>query len=214
MEMTSFAGHYIDERMYLLREGTSVILIDAVKNESADRFLRKINPDEIQIILTHEHIDHIYGVNDLKGKFPCRVLCSKKCGLAIEDFKLNLARYREVILGKYADCSDLDINYRCTADITFEGEYSFEWQGHLFRLRETPGHSEGSVCILYDDNAVFTGDTLLKNDPIITRLPGGARDKYKKYTLPYLQSLSPDIFVYPGHGESARLKDCVMEGVE
>lgn len=214
MKITSFSGRYIDERMYVLADGDQVILIDAAQSEAANEYLARIRPREVRIILTHEHIDHIYGVNQLREQFPCQVLCSKKCGLAIGDSKLNLARYREVVLGKYADCSDLDINYCCMADMTFEGSYMFEWQGHSLCLRETPGHSAGSIGILYDNNTIFTGDTLLKNDPIITRLPGGSRDEYRKYTLPWLRSLSPEIRVYPGHGEPGRLKDCVMEGAE
>lgn len=212
MQLLSFSGQYIDERMYVLRSEKRVILIDAVRNEEADAYLKQIRPDDVWIILTHEHIDHIYGVNDLKEKFPCRVLCSLACGIAIGDPKLNMARYQEVILGRNGARSELDFNYQCSADQTFEETYSFDWQGHSFRLLETPGHSQGSICILLDEGAVFTGDTLLKNDPVITRLPGGDRFAYRQKTLPFLRSLPPDICVYPGHGEAGMLKDCALEG--
>ncbi len=212
MQILSFPGQYIDERMYLLQSGNRVILIDAVRNEEADAYLKQLCPEDIWIILTHEHVDHIYGVNDLREKFPCRVLCSQVCGAAIGSPTLNLARYQEVIFGRDKSCPDLDHEYQCSADQTFEGTYSFDWQGHSFRLLETPGHSKGSICILLDEDAVFTGDTLLKNDPVITRLPGGDRNAYRQKTLPFLRSLPPDICVYPGHGEAGMLKDCALEG--
>lgn len=211
MQILSFPGQCIDERMYLLRSGNRVILIDAVQNREADAYLEQICPDDIWIILTHEHIDHIYGVNVLKEKFPCRVLCSEACGTAIEDPKLNLARYQEVILGRGRNGLDISFEYQCSANQTFEDMYSFQWQNHSLRLRETPGHSPGSICILLDRNAVFTGDTLLKNDPVITRFPGGDRNTYRRSTLPFLRSLPLDIYVYPGHGEAGRLKDCALD---
>lgn len=211
MQILSFPGQYIDERMYVLQSGNRVIMIDAVRNEEADAYLEQVRPDNVWIILTHEHMDHIYGVNDWKEKFPCRVLCSHTCSTAISSPKLNLARYQEVIFGKNRGRSEIDFDYQCRADQTFEEEYSFDWQGHSFRLYETPGHSGGSICILLDDSAVFTGDTLLKNDPVITRLPGGDRNAYRQKTLPFLHSLPPDIYVYPGHGEAGMLKDCALE---
>lgn len=211
MQILSFPGQYIDERMYLLQSGKRIILIDAVRNEKADAYLKQIRPHDVWIILTHEHIDHIYGVNDLKKKFPCRVLCSQMCSAAISDPKLNMARYQEVILGRNDTRSELDFEYRCEADQTFEKKYSFDWQGHMFRLYETPGHSRGSICILLNDSVVFTGDTLLKNDPVITRLPEGDRIAYRQKTLPFLHSLPPDSYVYPGHGEAGMLKDCALE---
>ncbi len=36
MQILSFPGQYINERMYLLQSGKRIILIDAVRNEKAD----------------------------------------------------------------------------------------------------------------------------------------------------------------------------------
>ncbi len=208
-KVAAYPGLYIDEKMYMLCSGKKVLLVDAVFNEDAFQRLEEIRPEEVLIILTHEHIDHIYGVNEWRRKYPCKVLCSAKCAGGIADTKKNLARYKEVLLGDCVKSEDLAVDYVCTADITFENTYEFTWEGHMLELRETPGHSAGSICVMLDKSILFTGDSLLKDDPVITRLPGGSRKDYEDLTLPYLESLDPHVQVYPGHGGPARLEACM-----
>ena len=98
-------------------------------------------------------------------------------------------------------------------DEFFVGERQFDWQGHSIFVRETPGHSPGSICIIIDNQILFTGDSLLKNDPVVFRLPGGNRKDYNAYTLPYLKSLDKDLMVCPGHGEDGILKEFKLEEV-
>jgi glyoxylase-like metal-dependent hydrolase (beta-lactamase superfamily II) len=71
----------------------------------------------------------------------------------------------------------------------------------------TPGHTEGSVCLLVDDERLlFTGDTLFRGSWGRTDLPGGSDDQMVD-SLARLGSLAADLRVLPGHGPGSTMGD-------
>ena len=203
----------IDSRMYILQEDESALIVDPCISKEALLFLKDKNVRDVLVLLTHEHYDHISGVNWLKENFrQMCVLCSKKCGEALDNPCKNLSEFWEALfVGKEEEIRECVQNmniqpYSCKADETFEGEYEFIWQEHKVFLKETPGHSKGSICILVDEKILFSGDTLVTGHETILRLPGGSKKDFAGITLPYLESLDKEIMVYPGHGESQKLK--------
>jgi glyoxylase-like metal-dependent hydrolase (beta-lactamase superfamily II) len=71
-----------------------------------------------------------------------------------------------------------------------------------FRLRvlHTPGHTEGSVCLLAEDDGVlFSGDTLFAAGWGRVDLPGGDADAMVE-SLIRLTGLEDHLGVFPGHG--------------
>ena len=69
----------------------------------------------------------------------------------------------------------------------------------------TPGHSEGSICILID-NILFAVDTVSINSIGRTDLYGGEYEELIK-TKKKIKKLSPDTIICPGHGPFTTLKD-------
>jgi hydroxyacylglutathione hydrolase len=64
----------------------------------------------------------------------------------------------------------------------------------------TPGHTEGSVCLLADsERLLFTGDTLFARGWGRTDLAGGSDDQMVD-SLARLSALARDLKVKPGHG--------------
>ncbi len=64
----------------------------------------------------------------------------------------------------------------------------------------TPGHTEGSVCLLSSEERVlFTGDTLFAGAWGRTDLPGGDQEAMVE-SLARLSTLDPGLNVLPGHG--------------
>jgi hydroxyacylglutathione hydrolase len=62
----------------------------------------------------------------------------------------------------------------------------------------TPGHTDDSICLLVDDQKLFTGDTLFVGECGRTDFPGGnTKNMYE--SLNRLQKLNDNIEVYPGH---------------
>ena len=65
----------------------------------------------------------------------------------------------------------------------------------------TPGHTEGSVCLLATgERLLFTGDTLFAGAWGRTDLPGGSDDQMVE-SLGRLAVLDADLAVLPGHGQ-------------
>jgi hydroxyacylglutathione hydrolase len=64
----------------------------------------------------------------------------------------------------------------------------------------TPGHTEGSVCLLARGERLFlTGDTLFAGGWGRVDLPGGSAEEMVE-SLARLAGLEPDLAVLPGHG--------------
>jgi hydroxyacylglutathione hydrolase len=64
----------------------------------------------------------------------------------------------------------------------------------------TPGHTEGSICLLaHDQRLIFTGDTLFRGGLGRVDLPGASPDAMVE-SLTRLSTLEPDLRVLPGHG--------------
>jgi hydroxyacylglutathione hydrolase len=67
------------------------------------------------------------------------------------------------------------------------------------RVLHTPGHSKDSICLLLDDQFIFTGDTLFVGNCGRVDLPGSdAKEMY--YSLfDKLAKLDEKLILYPGH---------------
>ena len=84
------------------------------------------------ILNTHHHFDHIGGNFELKEKYNCKVVGSKKD--------------RDRIPGIDIEISD--------------GDY-WSFKEHTAQIIEIPGHTSGHIAFFFKSlNAVFTGDTL------------------------------------------------------
>lgn len=87
-----------DNFIYVISNGESCAVIDPGEASPVEQFLTE-NKLRLEVILcTHHHWDHISGVEDLKKKYKCEVLCSA------HDFKQikgadRALKERETIVG-------------------------------------------------------------------------------------------------------------------
>lgn len=73
-------------------------------------------------------------------------------------------------------------------------------------ILHTPGHTEGSVCLLAkSDRLLFTGDTLFCGAWGRTDLPGGSEEQIVD-SLSRLSGLDDDLRVLPGHGNASTME--------
>ena len=74
------------------------------------------------------------------------------------------------------------------------------------RVVHTPGHTEGSVCLLAeDDGRLYSGDTLFAGGWGRVDLPGGDPDAMVD-SIARLAGLDDRIAVYPGHGKATTIR--------
>ena len=75
------------------------------------------------------------------------------------------------------------------------------------QVLHTPGHTEGSVCLLAaGERLLFSGDTLFTGSWGRTDLPGGSDDQMID-SLARLSRLDEDLRVLPGHGRATSIGD-------
>lgn len=184
----------IDSNCYViyLKKKDSCVIVDPGTEDCYDliEFIqrRRLNPE--YILLTHEHFDHIWGVNKLKKKYSLKVLCSDECAERIMDKKKNLSVFYDQ---KGFSLDEPDYSFH-------ENVFSLKWQNKEIELIKTKGHSEGCITI-YIENFIFTGDTIIKNEKTILKLPGSNREELVK-SLNFIKSKCSDkTIVYPGHGD-------------
>lgn len=73
------------------------------------------------------------------------------------------------------------------------------------KVLHTPGHTEGSVCLLSDDDRLLiTGDTLFAGGWGRTDLPGGDAEMMVD-SLSRLATLEEGLMVLPGHGTQSTI---------
>lgn len=144
------------------------------------------------IFLTHEHFDHIWGVNKLKETYNSKIVCSIDCSVRIIDSKKNMSLfYNQIGFETYP------------ADIYIEDtNYHLEWNDKKVEFISTKGHSDASICILIDNN-LFTGDTIIKNSKTVIKLPGGSKSKLIESLYLLNNKFSEKhIRIHSGHGDS------------
>lgn len=175
-------------------ESSSCVIIDSGTEDCKEIliFLAEKNLTPNYIFLTHEHFDHIWGVNKLKEMFDSKLVCSAICAENIIDKKKNLSVFYNQV--GFETCgADIIIN---------DKEFNLNWNGYEVIFYVTPGHSDASICI-HMDGILFTGDTIIKNEKTVTKLPSGNKTKLIK-TITYLKTLffAKKIIIHAGHGTS------------
>ena len=73
----------------------------------------------------------------------------------------------------------------------------------------TPGHSEDSICLIVDKEAIITGDTLFVGNCGRVDLPGSNPDKMYD-SLTKVSSLDSSLIIYPGHNYGITPTSTVM----
>ena len=137
------------------------------------------------IMLTHGHFDHTGAVEELK----------KQTGAAVYMHKLDVRR----------NLAELGFRYNPPKGTQYYKEGDTVKVGALeFKVIETPGHSEGGVCLICGD-ALFVGDTLFRDSCGRTDLPGCSAAALMR-SLKKLYDLPGDYDVYPGHMEQTTLE--------
>jgi len=133
------------------------------------------------ILLTHGHFDHVGGVRQIAADTDCRVFLNPADTAMPTMMTAGRLYYTDV----YAGGDELEL------------------AGLHFSVMATPGHTPGSVCLLFEE-ALFSGDTLFAGSCGRTDLPGGSLNTLRE-SLSKLNMLLKDYRVYPGHGESTTL---------
>ena len=148
------------------------------------------------ILVTHSHIDHIYGINDLQNKFQSiKVHASSGARNGMLSTKLNLSHFH----GQPLIVERKDI-------VVLNDKQKLElWNDIFLTAHYTPGHNK--ECLSYElGDKLFTGDALIPGMKVFTKFRGGNKIEAAKTIKMIFETFSINQIIYPGHGEVSTLE--------
>jgi hydroxyacylglutathione hydrolase len=151
--------------------------------------LRQENLTLKYIVVTHAHIDHVGGAMRLKAATGAPILLNQN----------------DLALLKMLDIQAAWIGMRPPGAVQIDESVSDGQSIKVGKITsnvmETPGHTEGSICLFFpQEKKLIAGDTLFAGSIGRTDLPGGSYDKIMRSLHTRLMALPDDIEVVPGHG--------------
>lgn len=188
---------------YLLGEEGRAVVVDPNDPAGPLGLLEECGWTPELILLTHEHCDHMAGLEAMRARYPkARTIASAACSRGLQSTRLNMTALMEVYLSFRGKPGITYPPFVCrAADVTYDAPQEFRWRGHRLRCVPLPGHTPGSAGIFFDDSLFFSGDYLIPGEEVILRLPGGSEEDYLARTKPFLDALPAGLKICPGHGE-------------
>lgn len=201
LKVIRFRNQPVDSNCYVLFTDYSseCIIVDLGTADCCEllSFLKGRDLYPGYIILTHEHFDHIAGVNILRQQYDLQVIASALCSTALTDRKKNMSVFYDGV-GFTVGAADR---------IVEDSDLRFVWQEIVFEFLLTPGHTKASISFLAD-RYLFTGDTFIKGLKTVTKLPtGSVSDLKKSIGLLRQKAMEKDCVIKCGHGEDAVIID-------
>jgi len=151
--------------------------------------LSKHNLKVKQIVVTHAHIDHVGGAMKLRAATGAPILLNQN-DLAL----LKMLDVQAAWVGMAAP-GQVEI------DQSVGGTDTIRAGSLTANVLDTPGHTEGSICLYFPaENKLIAGDTLFAGSIGRTDLPGGSFEKIIRSLHQTVLALPDDTVVVPGHG--------------
>jgi len=194
VEVERFINSRFNSNTYIIAhpEHDNVWIVDPGDTDDVFEWMRVHSKTTVtEVLLTHSHFDHMYGINEVISRFPSvKVYVANEYGKeALSDAKKNGSKYTE----------EGPIVIKDNSRIVFYSKEVVLWDDERINVLYTPGHSDDSVC-LYVGRMLFTGDTLIEDVRTVTKLKTGSVEKLSETVSPLKKLQGNGLYIYPGHG--------------
>ncbi len=172
--------------------GGTVLLVDPACSDQYEQqvlynYINSLSCEEVFIIATHGHLDHLWGAAWAAEQWHTPVLMHEKDIPMAEAMQMQYN-----LFGIRATPQLFPVEPLNSQLSTFNSQLS---------ILHTPGHTPGSICLYWPkEKTLLSGDTLFRMGYGRTDLPGGDMGQLIS-SLQRLFELPNDTKVYPGHGD-------------
>jgi hydroxyacylglutathione hydrolase len=167
---------------------------DEVEENELTEFIRSNNLVPKYLIVTHCHLDHIWGCKFVKEKYNLQFL--------IPGDDLMLLKNA----GEQADMFSIQFSEPPLPDNFISEKSDLALGQSLIKFLYTPGHTPGEFCLYFpNESFCIVGDVLFKDNIGRTDLWGGDYETLLDSIETKLLSLNDDVVIYPGHGEESTI---------
>lgn len=197
MEIKVLPLGLIAANCYMVSSDNTAIVIDPGKySPIVSEFFKQSKFKHRAILLTHSHFDHICGAARLREETNTDIIVGKKDEEGLFNTYLSLSdQFHAKQEPFYADQT---VN---NGDILNIGDFEI-------KCIETPGHTQGSMCYLLEDN-LFSGDTLFCGSIGRTDFPSSDYCDMCN-SLKKLIKLPAQTKVFSGHGEATTIGEEIL----
>lgn len=161
---------------------------DQVEKEALSRFIDERKLTIRYLLLTHAHLDHVFGVAYLKRKYGVKAYLHERDMVIYNDVPTRCALFG---LRGYE---------HSTIDAYLQEGNPFRFGNTVLEVVFTPGHAPGHVAFInHADRYVVGGDVLFRRSIGRTDLPYCNHADLINSIRTQLFTLPDDYIVYPGH---------------
>ena len=187
-------GPFSENTYLLANEEDEAIIVDPgmyypKENSKMFDYLNAQGLKPVRLILTHAHLDHVFGVNWISNTY----------GLVPEvhiddQFIYNSAVATAMNYG-------LAMEKLVEPTIGLDDGSQFTFGNSVISIFQAPGHSPGSVCFyVKEENALIGGDVIFQGSIGRTDLPCGDFDTLINAIKTKVLVLPDETIIYSGHG--------------
>lgn len=195
MRVTTIVNGRWRENCHIVADdGRSAVIVDP--GSECARIAEEVDANGWQVLAivnTHAHYDHVGAVVPLQERYHAPFYLHGADAPLLKRANLYRMLFESQEVVRIPTISHDISALPSSFDI---GPFSISWI-------PTPGHTEGSVCLLLDD-VLFSGDTLMHKAIGRIDLPGGNHDRLVA-SLRRLMELPGETVVYAGHGPRTTL---------
>ena len=200
MKIKCFTVGLFQTNMYILSNAYNEALIvdpacqTPAEQQAVSRYIEQEKLRVCALMATHGHLDHLWGAAWASEQFQMPLLIHSN------DMPLAEAMQQQYdMFGMRAKAQPFPMDNLQSSVCNLQSKIC------NFHLLSTPGHTQGSVCLYWqDEHLLLSGDTLFCCGYGRTDLPGGNMGQLMQ-SLDNLFALPADIRVFPGHGEATTI---------